>query len=406
MVSNGAERVLIRTLPLFNANYGGVLQAYALQQTLRELGYSPFTDVSVSNEVGPILGRLARTVLQRMPKGLTRSAKIDGVRRDLDARALNEELSQVLMPFIDRHIQTVKLYRSFGRIDRDVFEGFDSFLAGSDQVWRSAYGDVASYLFDFVQRDGARLISYAASFGRDDLDEYGAELVARTSVLARRFCAISVRETTGVDLCEREWGVEAVRHVDPTMLLDVEHYERLSAGAAPAGDGPHCLAYVLDESSSTRATVAAVSSKRGLPAQVLMRKPHSRAAWLAAPQSYSMPTVEGWLRGFSGATFVVTDSFHGTVFSILNNTPFVAIANSVRGYARFESLLRLFGLEDRLVDGESCTLGGVLTSDIDWSRINQVIDDERIRGRTYLKENLGEAELVSQRARPQPTGTD
>lgn len=100
------------------------------------------------------------------------------------------------------------------------------------------------------------------------------------------------------------------------------------------------------------------------------------------------PSVESWLQAFLGAGFVVTDSFHGTVFSILFNKPFIAIGNSGRGMARFESLLSQFGLEERLVKSPGEVSPALLQSQINWDSVNQKRKALAEEGQAFLKSQL------------------
>lgn len=103
------------------------------------------------------------------------------------------------------------------------------------------------------------------------------------------------------------------------------------------------------------------------------------------PSSYvSSPPLEQWLRGFREAEFIITDSFHATVFSIIFNKPFVVYANKGRGAARFMSLLSLFGLEDRLIF-KSKDLDGLTLNSIDYDRVNKKIDYLRSKSLVFLK---------------------
>jgi hypothetical protein len=104
---------------------------------------------------------------------------------------------------------------------------------------------------------------------------------------------------------------------------------------------------------------------------------------------FKYPCPSQWLKGFQDAEFIITDSFHGTVFSILNNKPFIALGNEMRGMSRFKSLLRMFGLQDRLVLSPSLErTKSLIDRDIDWLKVNSILDRERAKALNYLKENL------------------
>ena len=101
------------------------------------------------------------------------------------------------------------------------------------------------------------------------------------------------------------------------------------------------------------------------------------------------PPVEEWIKGFIDAEFVITDSFHGTVFSILFNKPFIAIANKRRGLARFESLLKLFGLSERLVLNYSIIqLEKMISQEIEWDNVNRILKDEQNKALNFSVTSL------------------
>lgn len=371
-------RVLVRTLPLSIGNYGGILQAYALQQALTRIGFDPVTDLSVSNP-RPVADMAERVAIRMLPAWAyaTKEAK------DLRDYVFDKTTSDRLNSFVDAHITGVDLFTRRGKVDASVLEQFDTFVAGSDQIWRWEYGDVKSYLFDFVGDDNARMITYAASFGHEHLSRFHRRVIRSARPLARRLHSVSVRETSAVALCEEHWAVRAHHNVDPTMLLERSDYRRLAERNAVALT-PRCLTYVLDESPATRSVVDAICARLGMPETRLVRKPESYAVWRNDPQSFDKASIETWLRAFDEAQFVVTDSFHGTIFAILNNKPFIALSNAKRGAGRFTSLLGLFDLEQRLITGDTTSLDDVVNQEIDWPAVNQIIAAKRDEGFAYL----------------------
>jgi exopolysaccharide biosynthesis predicted pyruvyltransferase EpsI len=97
------------------------------------------------------------------------------------------------------------------------------------------------------------------------------------------------------------------------------------------------------------------------------------------------PPVTQWLRAFMDAEFVVCDSFHGAVFSIIFNKPFLIIGNKKRGLTRFYSLLKLYGLEDRIITDNEDNLS-VINKIIDWESVNSILNSMRKKSYTYLQQ--------------------
>lgn len=370
--------VLVRTLPLSNNNYGGVLQAYALQTCLGHLGANSAVDVS-ERRSGPSLEDV-KTSIKRAGVAL----RAPGFRQRWGPGLLRPQVSSTIEQFVSRRIRTVSLFEK-RQLSLGLLEQFGVLLAGSDQVWRRRYGDVLSYLFDFADASRHRMISYAASFGLDDLSEYSRDERRRAGNLLERFSAISVRERSAVDLCEREWGITAEQHIDPTMLLPMGHYRTL----AQRGQSPRSAvsAYILDQSTSTAAAIETLAHELDRSVSHLIPVlPPSRSHLARDPLKYRWPTVETWLRAFDESEFVVTDSFHGTVFAIMSRTPFVALVNHMRGRARFETLLELTGLGARLVSRcEPDQLGSALTRSIDWEDVERRLEGERNRSLSFLQ---------------------
>ncbi len=372
------KRVLIRTLPLGH-NYGNVIQAYALQESLRALGSEPIVDVSLSTGRGSSIPRMTSYTLKRalMRVGYSKPAWIQSV--------IDHELHR----FVADRISTASLYTGPGVVDSRFLDTVDLFIVGSDQVWRAPYGDVRSYLFDFLpDADQRPRYSYAASFGRDDLAEYDSELLRDSRNLVRRFSGVSVRETTGIAIARNSWGIDAIQHVDPTMLLSRSHYTNLARQANDPIDSGSVIRYVLDPSASTETTARSVMRVLGgSPIQMLTESP-DLTAYRNNPGRFIRPSMEAWLGAFCNARFVVTDSFHGTVFSIINNVPFISIINQGRGASRFTDLLKIFGLEERMIAPGSIPSDSVVSDPIDWSAVNARLDLERAKALLFLSQVL------------------
>lgn len=376
-------RVLVRTLPLENGNYGGVLQAYALQQVLEELGFSATTDRATRYELASFSYR-AKAAVKRilLLVGYRNDAWLDRIVRDADSATVTD--------FVDRRIRTAELFSAPGVVNKSTLDNTDAFVVGSDQVWRAAYADVSTNFFGFLNAtDSRKRVSYAASFGRDNLAEYSDDEKLAAGRLAKNFSAVSVRERAGRDLVQSEWKVPACHHVDPTMLLTPDHYGKLAANADVPISSEGVVDYVLDRSPSVERAIATISRVAKQPAHSLLPPaPATLAKFTRRRAKFARPAVESWLGAIANAAFVVTDSFHGTVFSILNNTPFIAVVNEARGASRFESLVEMFGLERRLLRTDEELDPTRAAEPIDWASVNQRLSEERARSRAFLLEAL------------------
>ena len=165
-------------------------------------------------------------------------------------------------------------------------------------------------------------------------------------MLAKEFNAISVREDTAVNLCLKYLSVNAEHVLDPTMLLSRQDYIDLIQNAKVPNNSGSLFAYVLDKTSSKMSLINQIAEDRRMKPYFI---DYLSLDFSKPIEQRIVPPVETWLRSFYDAEFVVTDSFHGCVFSIIFGKPFVALGNPDRGMSRFISLLKTFGLDDHLV---------------------------------------------------------
>lgn len=163
--------------------------------------------------------------------------------------------------------------------------------------------------------------------------------------------------------------------LDPTLLLQKDDYIRLFEKSNTPKSNGTLLNYILDASTEKTEMVGRIAKKLGLtPFRVN-----------ASEGECVQPSVEQWLRGFYDAEFVVTDSFHACVFSIMFNKPFIAIGNIDRGLSRFSSLLSTFNLCDRLITSVPEYDGNGI---INWSKVNSLLNKKRHDSMSFLIDNL------------------
>ncbi|MFB7894113.1 polysaccharide pyruvyl transferase family protein [Microbacterium sp. NPDC056044] len=377
-------RLLIRTFPPNrNPNPGGILQAWALQRVLSTFGADVVTDGTKTNQrsrppVPSRYQRLQRKISARLRPGL-----------DKDRKAALAKVNSRVLSFARREIEQRPLY-SGRAADSELVAWPDAFIAGSDQVWNPVYCDVPSFLFDFVGEDDPRpRVVYAASFGSDN-PPFDPALIAETAPLASRLNAVSVREESAVRLCREYWGIEAVRVVDPTMLLEPSAYRAVYEANTDADLPSGGLAvYLLDRTPAKQSAARLLSTVYGTEKALWADEPPGTAATRSHPAEYSRPTVEEWLSSIAMSNAVLTDSYHGAIFSILFNRPFLVFPNPKRGVARFDTLLGVFGLQDRIARGDSHDIDR-MAAPIDWTRVNALIADERERGIAFLRDALAQ----------------
>ena len=369
-------RIGILTLPL-HTNYGGILQAYALQTVLERMGHDVCLIEKKRQPLRLPLWKAPLSYGKRIVKNLTGHPYPIFFERKVN----REEplVRQNTDKFVNKYIKR-RFVDDFSEIGKD---DFDAIVVGSDQVWRPKYfidGIENAYL-TFAKEWNIRRIAYAASFGTDKW-EYSSEQTISCRRLLKNFDAVSVRESSAVTLCREHLGVDVKRVLDPTMLLSTNDYMKLfDANGTPRSNG-NLLCYIIDETPEKMSFVNKIAQERGLiPFRV-----NSKVENLIAPlQERIQPPVEQWLRGFYDADFVVTDSFHACVFSILFNKPFFVLGNEKRGLSRFSSLLGMFGMENLLVTNKDLN---EKQNDIDWARVMSLLAEEKKKAINFLNENL------------------
>lgn len=325
-------RIAILTIPL-NANYGGILQAYALQTTLEKLG---------NHEVVV----LDNPYLLKMPPKFLRpfvyAARFVGRKLGMYSGNIKKEQAKNTYCANTYHFVHNNIHEYFINSLKDIPKNrFDAIVVGSDQIWRSYFfhlyfGEMPDAFLRFTEGWNIKRIAYAPSFGVEKWEYSEAETLECKKYI-RKMDAVSCREAEGVDMCCNYLDCDTVKHVlDPTMLLTKMDYQKF----VHVNDGKtgKLLVYVMDSDVDKQKMVDALAKERSLtPCSIYQ-------AGVASP-----PSVEFWLQQFEDAECVVTDSFHACVFSIIFGKDFIVYANKNRGLSRFTSLLKMFGLEDRLV---------------------------------------------------------
>ena len=341
----------------FHTNYGGILQAYALQCVLRKNGH----DV---------------VFLQKKKTGNIRSFLMDV------CQPLYIQIGY-LLPFLweaqkayrERAFLTfIKNNFSFINIE-DVKNGnipnLDCIVVGSDQVWRpwnkSKETDF-SFFLDFAKDlTGIRRVGYSISFGQD---KWGYKLndTEKIKKLVEKFDMLSVREEDGVRICKDYLGVNAVQLIDPTLLLKKEDYVAVIKDCSIEKHA--FVSYILDEDKEKNNVIISLEKIYG-------------NVFKANAHTMPLPSIEKWISSFLGAERIITDSFHGTIFSINFNIPFVVLQNGKRGNSRLLSVLKKFNLSERLVETPIQAID-VFRTEINWNYVNSILQQERTSAMYFL----------------------
>jgi hypothetical protein len=367
-----------------NFNYGGILQNYALQTVLKNMGHEV---VTLYTEQKMPAKKQSVLFFKYFVKKLLHW-KGDNY-RPLTSKQKNA-IKGNTKNFVEKYISVTKpLHWVYNELNNEL--QLDAYIVGSDQVWRPDFvHNIYDMYFQFLQNDKVKKISYAASFGVNTW-EYSTEQQLICAELIKKFDGISVREKSGVALCKEYFNVNALHLLDPTLLLSADDYKKLIPVNKKNKTRKQLTVYILDFTSEKREILNYISKKLNLSVTYVGNE-FSDKQNIHYTERIA-PPVENWLEEFDNADFIFTDSFHGTAFSIIFNKPFISIGNPTRGIERFTSLLDLFNISDRLLIPDNknidfSLIDAIVNKPIDFKYINEVRTSEVAKSFEYLTRNL------------------
>lgn len=345
-------------------NYGSILQTYATQEVLKKLG----CDSEVINYI-----RLDETA----DKTISTNCNIDGsgikakikrlaylILQGPNVKHMHKKFAKYRNMYLK---QTDKEYNSIEKLKNNL-PSADVYCTGSDQVWAKIGGanyDEA-YFLDFVPAE-KRCISYAASLGKSKIDE---ELEKRLPELLKKYETILVRENTAEEIIKKN-GFNNVKQVlDPTLLLNEEEWSKLAEKTKLDGK-EYILVYQLHHNKQMEDYLKKLKKHTKLPVYRI----HPSFYYGFKPEKFIyLPTPGEYISYIKNAKYIVTDSFHGTVFSLIFNKNFVDILPGETS-TRIESILKLVKQEKRIIK-DFCNFDW-LNNNIQYEEINKILKEER-----------------------------
>ena len=357
-------------------NFGADLQAYALGAKLRSMGYDA-ENIDYLFYKHPRHSKSGGMEKPVLPISLVNKVKeklfpilqmIRGVRNSGAVR----ERHQRFEDWFRQNVKVGREYRSVKSLYEDPPQ-YDVYMVGSDQVWNPRlYSNIKPYFLDFAPAN-AKCVSYASSFG---VSELAGGVFNKYKQWLKRFAYIGLREKKGEEIVKAmALGVEVKQVVDPTLLLTVEEWKRVANQGVETPKGRYILLYDLITSEETVA---------------LARK-------LAAAHGWSVLRIGDGAYGpceflglFVKASAVVTNSFHGTVFSILNQKPFyTVIPRTMTNASRIESLVDSVGLRSRMLRCDA--IEGVNDfAAMDWVAVGNLLEVLRKESVDFLVRSIEE----------------
>ena len=267
----------------------------------------------------------------------------------------------------------------------------EKFIIGSDQVWRGLFlkGLKNFPLLDWVNSDKYK-IAYASSFGIEIFAE-DEKLRENVGKCLSRFQSISVREDSGVDILKNVFGLRGEHVLDPVFLMDMKYYDEMAFnGRIRLPDSSYVGAYFLDPTNEKATALKSAANKFSSDVYHALGEKVPKGVNLTL-LSNPKPAIEEWLAMVKYSEYFLTDSFHGTCLAIIFKRQFVIIYDKKnwRGWTRFASIVKLLGLEDRVVDPAHLEkFDEVLSTPIDWDAVYKKLEIEREHSKTWLLESL------------------
>lgn len=347
-------------------NYGAVLQTYALSEYLKTLGH----DVSVINYRPEYLLHPYRVVKhENFIPGITNTKKWV---RELGAIAIRCSRAFKFRRFLKKHLKLEDLQLDSKEND------FDAFVFGSDQIWNPKLTGLDHvYLGRAKAFEGKRMIVYAASAG--SVNNFSVSDWAILQDCLIKFEAISVRENQLKEALCRKLSISCHYVLDPVLMAGRETFDAISHSIKKR---PYLLCMSLSDNGNMKRCAQSLATRKGLQLVIIA----SMTEFVSRIFDNQSVSIERFIDLFKGADYVVTSSFHGTVFSILYEKNFIVWNDNAAVSERAESLLGSLGLEDRLVTDESWET--IVMKPINWDCINACLLQLREMSREFLKDSL------------------
>lgn len=340
-------KIALLNLPI-DLNYGGNIQRYALCNVLTKLGHEVEhiqlieprqIDLPLYKRYFVYIKRLLFTVIGVKTKPLLfESQQKQGFKNFMD--------------FYNKYVpHTSEVFVKYEDFVAYNWDSYKAFIVGSDQVWRSDMTKsvgLKSFFFSFIGERNVKRIAYAVSFGKSSAD---IDNTAEIGSLYCKFDAVSVREKDGLEILNKNGFQKPspVLVLDPSFLLEKVDYIRLleKENLNTPFNEQYLLTYFINEELYDETVVYKISKERNI-----------KVINMSMNSAYEIP-IPLWIKYFMYANYIVTDSYHGFVFSLIFNKPVKVICNIHGGTSRFKSLQESFGIKDL-----DC---------IDWDSVNKQI---------------------------------
>ena len=348
-------------------NYGSALQAYALQRFLISQGYETETISYYSKDFDQYK--------------LFRPAKYK--------TGMKYALYDLI--YIGRHIKRKRSFRNFVADNLIVSEEeyndgniaqanqrYDCFICGSDQIWNTdcTRGVVPAFFLEFAD-EGKPRIAYAPSIAHDRISN---DYIDAFRSAVNKIDYLSVREESGRAILAELTDKEITCAADPTLLLDADDYRQLMKEKAGIPEGKYIFLYMLEWNAETVKYCKKLKERFHLPIYYLINRDTIKTIGLFDKEDKNLYGIDPgqFLTCLAGSRFVVTNSFHATVFSIIFHKQFCSFCTR-HSYSRTVDLLNNLGLSNRINDNLSD-----IGEEIDYSSVDRKKSDNISKSKDFL----------------------
>lgn len=359
-------------------NYGNRLQNYALQEVLKSYGFEVETIINKTQRLTVTKKNTFEKIKNVSKKPLSKTYRIlkNKIANKLYKEKLNELRTNIFKEFSCSYINETNFSIIENNIPDSFSERYDYFVTGSDQVWNPYYRHGSSV--DFLKfADKQKRIAYSPSFGIEEIPNEYSELYSK---YLSEMHKLSVREMAGAKIIKELTGKDVPVLIDPTLLLSKEKWLSISNVPPNKPLKKYILTYFLGDIPKKRNNYIKSIAKRNDLEIVNLAQINEKASYLTGPSEF--------IDYINSASVLLTDSFHGAVFSMLLETPFVVFNrsdNQASMNSRFDTLLSTFQLESRLFDNIGTDQD---IFEIDYSHVAPILEFEREKAFNYLKDAL------------------
>lgn len=371
-------------------NFGSQLQVLATQEKVGQLGYD-YEIIRYGKKLSPVF--LAQSVPRLLNPNFI-SGKIRKIKKNGELKKYPDIRKNVRLrnerfgDFIKKHFEKMSpLYKGWDTLKKNTVN-YDAFLCGSDQLWLPGNLGSHFYTLEFVPEEKTK-IAYATSFGVSQIPWYQRK---RTAGYLNRFQALSTREVRGCEMIEELTGYESSVVCDPTLLFSSEEWSKLIP-VRPVLEEPYIFCYFLGTNPKHRKVARTLKKATGLPIVTVPFLDHfvQEDVQFGDRQLYDID-AEDFVNLIRHAEYILTDSFHGSVFSILHHKQFVTLnrfddnSGNSRN-SRIDSLCALLGLLERRYHGN---IESAIRRPIDYDAVEEKLGRLRADSISYLAKALGQ----------------